>query len=94
MKYDQLQGLYSPPMNMESAALAVCTGNQLLKGKVMLELGYHTREFQHYKPAGPLELRRTSDLDGEKTKADLPKIPETRVTTTPDARTWTGLLSR
>ena len=27
MKYDQLQGLYSPPTSMESAAMAVRTGN-------------------------------------------------------------------
>ena len=27
MKYDQLQGLYSLPTSMESAASAVCTGD-------------------------------------------------------------------
>ena len=27
MKYDQLQGLYSLPMSMESAVTAVCTGD-------------------------------------------------------------------
>ena len=38
-------------------------------------------------PAGLLETRRTRNADGEQIKAELPKIPETRVTTTPDART-------
>ena len=42
----------------------------------------------------PKELIQTSDVDGENIKADFPKIPETRVTTTSDARTMIGLLSR